>query len=602
MGILCERRLWADVTNTGVFSGVVSGATTNQLSISNTDGLYNYRFRCKIRTGTCEWAFSTLAQLFVEGPITFDKDAADTTICSNVDLIIDTEVSMPAASSGALNFQWEVSSNGGSTWTPIIDGQSTGTNNSYNGDATPFGAYFGTTSEDLLITLMEGQNGYMYRLQTWTSTCAETSFEMTLNVLDACAEGTCDFNLDGEDNNTDDDDDGDQLTDVWEDYLNNNNVTDGWYYIGELLGGVSTRGDASTPPGVLIFYSNCDTDSDNDGFTDNQEDPDGDEINNGEETDGDGVFDGDPLDPCDPILGPTCIGISLAIDIYLQGANIGNDVSYPYPMRDDLRQIDDGGDDFIPEFPEIEPYTDIVDDIGGGLIPFTHLGDGGGESIVGTSLLSITGQDAVIDWVFIELRASTDLDSVITTRAALLQADGDVVDLDGVSDLTFINAPAGPYYVVVRHRNHNGIMTAEAMDLSPITALADFTDTSTPTYGDHSQKEINGESYLWGGDFSSNDRVVYQGPGNDINYLFADIVGDQVNRYLDPLSPTYDADYEVIANWITNGYHRSDINLDGMCIYQGPGNDRQMMLFHTTLTHPLNSGYIANFVIEGTLP
>ena len=599
---------WTDLVSATQFPSptTISGYNTNQLSISDTRNMYNYKFRCKVRTSTCDWEYSQLAQLFVEGPITIDPQPVDTSLCSNTDYIIDTEVSIPAASSGALNFQWQVSSDGGTSWANLTDGQTTGTTNSYNGDVTDSGAYFGTTSEDLTITLLEGLNGYMYRMLIWTSTCTDTTDEITLTILDACTTGTCDFDLDGTNNDDDDDDDSDQLDDVWESYLTNNNVTDGWNYY-EL--------DATgTPfvPNTLIDYSRCDIDSDNDGIQDNQEDPDGDEINNGEETDNDTIFDGDPLDPCDPILGPTCIGIELAINVYLQGGHIGNDQAYPYPMRDDLRQIDQINqttgqlDTFIVPFPTTEPYGSIIDDLNPSDpdTPFVHVGDGGQEAIDGggVSILSVTGQDAIVDWVFVELRSSTNLDSVITTRAALLQADGDIVDMDGVSDLTFVNAPAGPYYVVVRHRNHLGIMTAEALDLSPIVTEVDFTDPATPTYGDHGQIEINGMTYLWGGDFNANDRVVYQGPGNDINYLFSDIIGDQVDRFLDPASPTYNSDYDVIANWIRTGYMRSDINVDGMCIYQGPGNDRQLMLFNTTLSHPLNDGHIANFVIQGTLP
>ena len=586
---------WSNVTNVSPYSG----ATTNLLSISNTAGLYNYKYRCKVRTGQCEFEFSQLAQLFVEGPITIDPQPVDTSVCSNLDHIIDTEVSIPASSSGALNFQWQVSANGGTTWANLTDGQTTGTTGSYNGDVTASGQYFGTTSEDLLITLVEGLDGYMYRMLIWTSTCRDTTYEMTLTLLDACSEGGCDFDLDGQINDDDDDDDNDQLDDWAEDYLTIANDTAGWNYL-EL----DQNGNAFVP-NRLINYSNCDTDSDNDGIQDNQEDPDGDEINNGEETDGDGIFDGDPLDPCDPILGPTCIGVRLAIDMYLQGGHIGNAPSYPNPMRDNLRQYLTHADTFVTTFPVVEPYSDIRETIPPtGPFRFIHAGDGGGEEIDGngTSVLNVSGQDAIVDWVFVELRSSTNLDSVITTRSALLQADGDVVDMDGVSDLTFINAPAGPYYVVVRHRNHLGIMTAEALDLSPIVSEVDFTDPATPTYGNHGQIEINGVNYLWGGDFNANDRVVYQGPGNDINYLFSDIVSDQVNRYLDPSSDLYNANYKVIANWIRVGYMRSDINIDGKCIYQGPGNDKQLMLFNTTLSHPLNDGHIANFVIQGTLP
>ena len=596
---------WVDIVSpTQIAGNIFSGYNTNQLTLSNSAGMYNYKFRCKVSTGECGFEYSQLAQLFVEGPITIDPQPADTTICSNIDHIIDTEISIPASSSSALTFQWQVSTDAGVTWTNINDGDFTGVNNSYNGDATPQGQYFGTTSEDLIISLAEGMDGFMFRNHIQTSNCDTFSYEMTLTVRDACLAGVCDFDLDGLINDVDFDDDNDQLNDTSEVYLTDNNLIDAWNYLELDAQNGDTPFDAVTPR--YISYSRCDTDSDNDLIQDNQEDPDGDEISNGEEHDGDGIFDGDPLDPCSPILGPTCIGIQLAIDVYLQGGNIFN-TSNAYDMRDELRQIDNMGDDFIKEFPPIEPYTDIVDDLNISNIdtPFVHVGDGGLEEIDGggASILSISTQDAIVDWVFVELRSSTNLDSVITTRAALLQADGDVVDMDGASDLSFINAPAGPYYVVVRHRNHLGIMSAEAMDLSPIVTEVDFTDPSTPTYGDNGQINIGGTMYLWGGDFNSNDRVVYQGPFNDINYLFSLVVGDQVDRFLDPASATYDPGYGTpIANWITRGYEQSDIDINAMSIYQGPGNDRQLMLFNTTLSHPLNDGHIANFVIEGILP
>ncbi|MEZ4930912.1 MAG: hypothetical protein R2788_02115 [Saprospiraceae bacterium] len=314
---------WTEIISPTQLPGnTFSGFTTNQLGVSNTANMYNYKFRCKIRTGQCDWEVSQLAQLFVEGPITIDPQPLDTTICSNLDHIIDTEISIPASSSGALNFQWQVSSDGGTNWADINDGDYTGTTNSYNGDVTDQGQYFGTTSEDLIITLVEGLDGYMYRALIWTNTCNDTTYEMTLTLLDACSSGACDFDLDGFINSVDDDDDNDQLDDTWEDYLTIANDTAGWNYLE--IDALGVPFDAITPR--YIYYSNCDTDSDNDGILDNQEDPDGDEINNGEETDGDGIFDGDPLDPCDPILGPTCIGIQLAIDIRLQGGKIGNSI------------------------------------------------------------------------------------------------------------------------------------------------------------------------------------------------------------------------------------------------------------------------------------
>lgn len=74
-------------------------------------------------------------------------------------------------------------------------------------------------------------------------------------------------------------------------------------------------------------------------------------------------------------------------------------------------------------------------------------------------LQATTGNDAIVDWVLLELRNSSNPTILVARRAALLQRDGDVVEVDGVSPVKFINIPTGDYYVAVRHRNHLGIMT-----------------------------------------------------------------------------------------------------------------------------------------------
>ena len=49
------------------------------------------------------------------------------------------------------------------------------------------------------------------------------------------------------------------------------------------------------------------------------------------------IFTGDPLDPCEPILSPACIGVVLDIKVKLQGAMIGTAQQAGTLMRDDLR-------------------------------------------------------------------------------------------------------------------------------------------------------------------------------------------------------------------------------------------------------------------------
>ena len=97
--------------------------------------------------------------------------------------------------------------------------------------------------------------------------------------------------------------------------------------------------------------------------------------------------------------------------------------------------------------------------------------------------MPLSGNDAVVDWVVLEIRDATDPKIIHATRAALLQADGDIVDVDGVSPVAFHNLPAGNYHVAVRHRNHIGIMSAQTLALGANLAQVDFSDPATQILG-----------------------------------------------------------------------------------------------------------------------
>jgi hypothetical protein len=58
--------------------------------------------------------------------------------------------------------------------------------------------------------------------------------------------------------------------------------------------------------------------------------------------------------------------------------------------------------------------------------------NGGGIKTINTGVLAVTGNNAIVDWVFIELRDGNDRNTVVVTRAALIQRDGDIVDMDGL--------------------------------------------------------------------------------------------------------------------------------------------------------------------------
>jgi hypothetical protein len=97
-----------------------------------------------------------------------------------------------------------------------------------------------------------------------------------------------------------------------------------------------------------------------------------------------------------------------------------------------------------------------------------------------------TPSNSIVDWVFVELHvAPLGSNTVHTSRAALLQADGDIVDTDGVSPLAFPGlTPGGGYYVCVRHRNNLGFGTADLITLNAGPNVLNFTNITAPVlYG-----------------------------------------------------------------------------------------------------------------------
>ncbi len=129
----------------------------------------------------------------------------------------------------------------------------------------------------------------------------------------------------------------------------------------------------------------------------------------------------------------------------------------------------------IPNFPLSDPYSSIAFNTF-----FTHVNN----PTVATTTSTAINNNAIVDWVFLELRSGLSGSSIVDyTKAALLQNDGDIVDMDGISPVIFPNTPAGNYYVAIRHRNHLGFRTDSPIALSSTSTLLDFTNNSTSLYG-----------------------------------------------------------------------------------------------------------------------
>lgn len=202
--------------------------------------------------------------------------------------------------------------------------------------------------------------------------------------------------------------------------------------------------------------------------------------------------------------------------------------------------------------PLAQPYT---------AAPFSY----SGTETINASVLSNSANpdNNIVDWVLLELRNDVNPLVTVARRAALLQRDGDVVDVDGTSAVSFPGTGAGTFKVVVRHRNHLGAMTAAGIALTNTTTIVDFTLGST--FGTNAQKSYGTTTSalaLWAGNSAVDNRLAYTGAGND---------RDVVLVYVGGVVPT---------NTIFNVYASEDVNMNGNVRYAGGQNDRDPILFN----------------------
>jgi hypothetical protein len=257
------------------------------------------------------------------------------------------------------------------------------------------------------------------------------------------------------------------------------------------------------------------------------------------------------FDPCFTGTFINNAGLSLRPKVFLQGAyDSGAGL-----MRDDLRSG--------AYLPTTSPY-------------------GGGETTT-AAVFSVTGNNAIVDWVRIELRDENNPGTVVLSRACLLQRDGDLVGVDGVSPVFLNNVSSGNYYLAIRHRNHLGVMSALPVNFSNTIQITDFTIGSTATWGIHARRQLaSGAWVLWGGNSNGDNKVKYQGGTNDANTTL-----NQVLNFSGNTSLAYNYDFAF-------GYFSGDCNMDGKVKYQGSGNDANVILSNV-LNYPGNVGAAYNY-------
>jgi hypothetical protein len=192
--------------------------------------------------------------------------------------------------------------------------------------------------------------------------------------------------------------------------------------------------------------------------------------------------------------------------------------------------------------------------------------------------------DNIVDWVYLELRDNSIGNpgaTVVQTRAALVQRDGDIVDIDGISPVYFKNLDAAATYTLaVRHRNHLGIATdpvANLQSLSEATpgATTDFsTMVDAQIFGTSAAFTTSGgKTLLWGGNCSLNivagtQRVNFINPNNDKDYILVTALSS------------------IPGGSIPNTYHIADVNMNRIVRFINPNNDKDFILSNVLGLNP----------------
>jgi hypothetical protein len=188
----------------------------------------------------------------------------------------------------------------------------------------------------------------------------------------------------------------------------------------------------------------------------------------------------DYLDAHNQLSAPVNYNFSLQANIFLQGAFNGTG------MNSSLNSI----------LPLQQPYN---------VPPFDYNGT--------ESVATIPNSD-IIDWVLVELRDAAspslaDPATVVAQKAAFVKSDGTIVDLDGTRNLMFNVTVSGNLYLVIRHRNHLGIISANGLQIIANQSTYDFTTGSTKYFGSSlGYKELAPD--IWGmvsGDGNSDGQV-----------------------------------------------------------------------------------------------
>jgi len=169
----------------------------------------------------------------------------------------------------------------------------------------------------------------------------------------------------------------------------------------------------------------------------------------------------------------------------------------------------------------------------------------------------------IIDWLMVEVRDSLTPSKILATRAAFVQEDGTLLDIDGSDHIVFQGLSQGHYYIAIKHRNHLGIRSAVAIDLTNSIGNYDFTSAASQCFQNRDYTSTVQTGTVWAmraGNANGDSEVKDNGPGNDQDRIQNQKLGGSLS---------------AVAS---RQYAPEDINMDGIVKCNGPKNDQNLLL------------------------
>ncbi|MEP6948017.1 MAG: hypothetical protein ABI863_02020 [Ginsengibacter sp.] len=179
----------------------------------------------------------------------------------------------------------------------------------------------------------------------------------------------------------------------------------------------------------------------------------------------------------------------------------------------------------------------------GGIIPLSQPYNTTPFSYAGTESVGSIPNANIVDWVLVEHRkpatglpADASSATITGRKAGFLLNNGTVVDLDGVTPISFNITKQGPSFVVIRHRNHLGVLSNSIASNATGTFANDYSalTNSYKVPGAPSNPVVllsGGVKYgLWSGDANKNgvvnvtdiNAIKIAIGGSATGYLFTD--------------------------------------------------------------------------------